>query len=430
MNKLSTKIRQKQSIIPKQILQSNFLELGLDEIEKELENEIQKNPVLIEKNAEDFRDKGDISYGLDQQDNYDLFLENITEDKSVIDSLINQIDQSEIDNKSKEIAQQIIFNLDNSGFLDSELELIADSTHATMEDVENTLAFVKKLSPQGVGCKNLQEYLLLQIDNDEQTALNIIKNHFDQFLNQEFLDIKSSLSCSDDDFDNALNTISSKNFAPIVDLNSENQQVNPDIVLRMKDDKWIILVNDRHLNKFKISNEYLNAAMDQKTSKEEKKFIDDHISSAQSILDTIAFRSDTLRKVVEEIIDVQHDYLSEKQQHPNPLKLEDIAKKIDMDISSVSRTVKNKYIDTPLGILSLKSFFTSQIVKKSGTIVGTEDLKTAIREIIESEDKHNPLSDLEIVGLLDEQDFAIARRTVAKYRESMNILNTKQRKLK
>ena len=101
-----------------------------------------------------------------------------------------------------------------------------------------------------------------------------------------------------------------------------------------------------------------------------------------------------------------------------------------MDISSVSRTVKNKYIDTPLGILSLKSFFTSQIVKKSGEIVGTEDLKTAIKEIIKSEDKHSPLSDLEIVELLDEKDFAIARRTVAKYRESMNILNAKKRKLK
>ena len=101
MNKLSTKIRQKQSIIPKQILQSSFLELGLDEIEKELENEIQKNPVLIEKNTEDFRDKGDVSYGLDQQDSYDLFLENITEEKNVIDNLINQIDQSEIDHKSK-----------------------------------------------------------------------------------------------------------------------------------------------------------------------------------------------------------------------------------------------------------------------------------------------------------------------------------------
>ena len=307
MNKLSTKIRQKQSIIPKQILQSSFLELGLDEIEKELENEIQKNPVLIEKNAEDFRDKGDVSYGLEKQDSYDLFLENIKEEKNAIDNLINQIDQSEIDNKSKKIAQQIVFNVDNNDFLDSELELIADSEDATMEDVENTLAFVKTLSPKGVGCKNLQEYLLLQIDDDEQTSLDIIKNHFDQFLNQEFLDIKSSLSCSDTDFDNAMNNISSKNFAPIVDLNAENQQVNPDIILRLKDDKWIILVNDRHLSKFKISNEYLNAAMDQKTSKEEKKFIDDHISSAQSILDTITFRSNTLKKVVKEIIDLMRD---------------------------------------------------------------------------------------------------------------------------
>jgi len=198
----------------------------------------------------------------------------------------------------------------------------------------------------------------------------------------------------------------------------------------MKDEEWIILINDRHLNRFKISNEYLNAAMNAETPKEEKKFIDDHISSAQNLLDTILFRSDTLRKVVNEIIHIQHDYLSEKQQHPNPLKLEDIAKKIDMDISSISRTVKNKYIDSPLGTLSLKSFFTSKIIKKSGKIVGAEELKTAIKNIVESEDKNQPLSDLEIVQLLDAKDFSIARRTVAKYRESMNILNTKKRKLK
>ena len=430
MNKFSTKIRQKQSIIPKQILQSSFLELGLDDIEKELENEIQKNPVLIEKNIEDFKDKGYESYGLDNQENYDLFLSNLPEDKNVIDNLISQIDQSEIDKLSKEIAQQIILNVDNSGFLDSELELIADSTDSNMEDVESTLEFVKTLNPKGVGCKNLQEYLILQMNQEEEIALNIIRDYFDEFLNQEFLDIKSSLSCSDTDFDNALSIISSKNFAPIVDLNVENQQINPDVILRMKDEKWIILINDRHLNRFKISNEYLNAAMNAETPKEEKKFIDDHISSAQNLLDTILFRSDTLRKVVNEIIHIQHDYLSEKQQHPNPLKLEDIAKKIDMDISSISRAVKNKYIDSPLGTLSLKSFFTSKIIKKSGKIVGAEELKTAIKDIVESEDKNQPLSDLEIVQLLDAKDFSIARRTVAKYRESMNILNTKKRKLK
>ncbi|HIF30030.1 MAG: RNA polymerase factor sigma-54 [bacterium] len=430
MNKFSTKIRQKQSIIPKQILQSSFLELGLDDIEKELENEIQKNPVLIEKNIEDFKDKGYESYGLDNQENYDLFLSNLPEDKNVIDNLISQIDQSEIDKLSKEIAQQIILNVDNSGFLDSELELIADSTDSNMEDVESILEFVKTLNPKGVGCKNLQEYLILQMNQEEEIALNIIRDYFDEFLNQEFLDIKSSLSCSDTDFDNALSIISSKNFAPIVDLNVENQQINPDVILRMKDEEWIILINDRHLNRFKISNEYLNAAMNAETPKEEKKFIDDHISSAQNLLDTILFRSDTLRKVVNEIIHIQHDYLSEKQQHPNPLKLEDIAKKIDMDISSISRAVKNKYIDSPLGTLSLKSFFTSKIIKKSGKIVGAEELKTAIKDIVESEDKNQPLSDLEIVQLLDAKDFSIARRTVAKYRESMNILNTKKRKLK
>lgn len=430
MNKLSTKIRQKQSIIPKQILQSSFLELGLDDIEKELENEIQKNPVLIEKNIEDFKDKDYESYGLDNQQNYDLFLSNLPEDKNVIDNLISQIDQSEIDKLSKEIAQQIILNVDNSGFLDSELELIADSTDSSMEDVESILEFVKTLNPKGVGCKNLQEYLILQMNQEEKIALKIISNHFDKFLNQEFLDIKSSLSCSDTDFDNALSIISSKNFAPIVDFNVENQQINPDVILRMKDEKWIILINDRHLNRYKISNEYLNAAMNAETPKEEKKFIDDHISSAQNLLDTILFRSDTLRKVVNEIIHIQHDYLSEKQQHPNPLKLEDIAKKIDMDISSISRAVKNKYIDSPLGTLSLKSFFTSKIIKKSGKIVGAEELKTAIKNIVESEDKNQPLSDLEIVQLLDAKDFSIARRTVAKYRESMNILNTKKRKLK
>ena len=430
MSKLSTKIRQKQSIIPKQILQSRYLELSLDDIEKELENEIQKNPVLVEKNIEDSKAKDYEGYGFDRQENYDLFLSNLPEDKNVIDKLINQVDQSEIDTISKKIAKEIILNVDNSGFLDSELDLIVDSTDSSIEEVERALNFVKKLNPEGVGCKTLQEYLIMQLSDQEDLALDIIRNHFEQFLNQEFLVIKSSLSCSDTDFDNALKIISAKKFAPIIDLYESNNHVNPDVILRMKDDKWIILINDRNLSRFKISNEYLNAAMNKDTPKEEKKFIDEHVNSAQSLLDTILFRSHTLRNVVSEIIDIQHDYLSEKQQHPNPLKLEDIANKINMDISSISRTIKNKYIDTPLGTLSLKSFFTSKITKKSGKVVGVEELKTAIKDIIESEDKNKPLTDLEIVELLDTQDFSIARRTVAKYRESMNILNTKKRKLK
>jgi RNA polymerase sigma-54 factor len=430
MSKLATTIRQKQSIIPKQILQSRFLEMSLEEIEKELENEIQKNPVLVEKNTEDFQSNSDNSYGLAQQDNYDLFFENLTEDKNVIDSLISQIDQSELDSTSKEIAQQIIFNVDNSGFLESELELIADSTETSVGKVRKILDFVKTLSPNGVGSKNLQEFLLMQIDNSNSVALNIVENHFNEFLEQKFSDIKRSILCSDSEFNHALEIISGKNFAPIVDMHNDDKNINPDVVLRLKDDQWLILINDRHLSKYKISNEYLNAAMDQKISKDEKKFIDNHISTAQSLLDTISFRSDSLLKVVKEIIQVQHKYLSGSQAHLNPLKLEDIAKKVNLDISSISRAVKSKYIDTPQGILSLKSFFTSKIVKKSGKIVGVDELKNTIKKIIKSEDRNKPHSDLEIVKLLDKEGFSIARRTVAKHRESMNILNTNKRKLK
>ena len=175
MSKLSTKIRQKQSIIPKQILQSKYLELSLDDIEKELENEIQKNPVLVEKNIEDSKAKDYEGYGLDRQESYDLFLSNLPEDKNVIDKLINQVDQSEIDAISKKIAKEIILNVDNSGFLDSELDLIADSTNSSIEEVERTLNFVKKLNPEGVGCTTLQEYLIMQLSEKEDLALDIIQ---------------------------------------------------------------------------------------------------------------------------------------------------------------------------------------------------------------------------------------------------------------
>ncbi|MEC8946182.1 MAG: hypothetical protein VYC84_01080, partial [Candidatus Neomarinimicrobiota bacterium] len=156
MNKISTKIRQKQSIIPQQILQSRFLELSLLDVEEELQNEIEKNPVLVEKDLEDFRDKNTQEYQLDNQDNYDLFLSNLPEDIDVIGSLTKQVEESEMDSKEKDIAKQIIFNLDETGFLDIEIELIADNCHADLSEIDKVLDLVKKLTPQGVGCRDVQ----------------------------------------------------------------------------------------------------------------------------------------------------------------------------------------------------------------------------------------------------------------------------------
>ena len=429
MSKISTKIRQKQSIIPQQILQSRFLELSLTDIEEELQNEIEKNPVLVERDLEDFRDKNTQEYQLDNQENYDLFLSNLPEDIDVIDSLIKQVEESEMDSKEKDIGKQIIFNVDETGFLDTEIELIADNCHADLSEVNKVLDLVKKLTPQGVGCRDVQEYLALQIDDNDFFAQEIITKYFDEFLNQNFSEIKSNLVCSDVEFDDALKIISSKNLSPII-MSNDSDQIIPDLIIRMKDNKWIILVNDKNLNRFKIANDYLSEAMTQKFSDKEKKFIKEHTDSAQNLLDTIIFRSQTLKNVMNEIIGFQNAYLSENQDYPNPLRLEDIATKLDMDISSISRVVKNKYVDTPLGIISLKSFFSSKIVKDSGEVIGTRELKDTIKDLIQSEDNSHPFSDLEISNLLKKKDISIARRTVAKYRESMNIPNVNKRQLK
>ena len=429
MSKISTKIRQKQSIIPQQILQSRFLELSLTDIEEELQNEIEKNPVLVERDLEDFRDKNTQEYQLDNQENYDLFLSNLPEDIDVIDSLIKQVEESEMDSKEKDIGKQIIFNVDETGFLDTEIELIADNCHADLSEVNKVLDLVKKLTPQGVGCRDVQEYLALQIGDNDFFAQEIITKYFDEFLNQNFSEIKSNLVCSDVEFDDALKIISSKNLSPII-MSNDSDQIIPDLIIRMKDNKWIILVNDKNLNRFKIANDYLSEAMTQKFSDKEKKFIKEHTDSAQNLLDTIIFRSQTLKNVMNEIIGFQNAYLSENQDYPNPLRLEDIATKLDMDISSISRVVKNKYVDTPLGIISLKSFFSSKIVKDSGEVIGTRELKDTIKDLIQSEDNSHPFSDLEISNLLKKKDISIARRTVAKYRESMNIPNVNKRQLK
>ena len=429
MSKISTKIRQKQSIIPQQILQSRFLELSLTDIEEELQNEIEKNPVLIEKDLEDFRDKNTQEYQLDNQENYDLFLSNLPEDIDVIGSLIKQVEESEMDSKEKNIGKQIIFNVDETGFLDTEIELIADNCHADLSEVNKVLDLVKKFTPQGVGCRDVQEYLALQIDDNDFFAQEIITKYFDEFLNQNFSEIKSNLVCSDVEFDDALKIISSKNLSPII-MSNDSDQIIPDLIIRMKDNKWIILVNDKNLNRFKIANDYLSEAMTQKFSDKEKKFIKEHTDSAQNLLDTIIFRSQTLKNVMNEIIGFQNAYLSENQDYPNPLRLKDIATKLDMDISSISRVVKNKYVDTPLGIISLKSFFSSKIVKDSGEVIGTRELKDTIKDLIQSEDNSHPFSDLEISNLLKKKDISIARRTVAKYRESMNIPNVNKRQVK
>lgn len=428
MSKLSTKLKQKQSIVPQQIIKSRLLELSIEELEKDLENEIQINPVLEEKSIQESEPINQYKDGFSDQGSYDLFLANLPEKKDVSDDLINQIDTSDLDNSHKLIAKEIIFNLDKNGFLDTELELIADNHALSVEEINKIRKYIMQLNPKGIASRDLKEYLIFQLNDVNSLSAEIVENYFEQFLNQDIKAIKNALSYSSEEIDQALLIIADQNFSPIFDIDLGDENIIPDAVVKLKDDGWLILINDSFLNKYQISQDYLDAAVNEKSSEQEKSFLKNHISSAQNILDTLNYRSTVLKDVIEQILLVQGDYLSEKSEFLNPLKLEDIAKKIEKDISSISRVIKNKYIDSPIGLVSLKSLFSSALIKNSGEVSSSNELKYMISNIIEKEDKDNPLSDSDIVEKLMIKDFLVARRTVAKYRKILNIKNANQRK--
>ena len=428
MNKISTKIRQKQSLIPQQILKSKLLELPVDELEKDLSNEIQKNPVLEEKNIESSSSVSEISDSFSTNDNYEFFMANIPETLNIIDELISQIETENFSKELKEVAKEIIFNLDKNGFLDTELELIADKFDINISEIDEVRKQIMCLSPKGVAAKNLKEYLIFQIGDENKISTEILQNHFDDFISQNIASIEKKLIYGKDEVKAALNQISEKNFSPIFDNDTNSISLYPDAVVKNKNEKWLILINDKFLNRYQISNDYMEAAMSSKSSKEEKSFLKNHISNAQAILDTLNYRSSTLKNVIEEILLVQGEYLLGSIDYLKPLKLEDIAKKLDMDISTISRVIKNKYIDTSIGIVSLKSFFASEIIKSTGKIGSSNELQKAISKIIKEENKKSPLSDKKIAEILLKNDFLIARRTVSKYRKILNIRNAQKRK--
>ena len=256
MSKLSTKLKQKQFIVPQQIIKSRLLELSIEELEKDLESEIQINPVLEEKSIQESEPINQYKDGFSDQGSYDLFLANLPEKKDVSDDLINQIDTSDFDNSHKLIAKEIIFNLDKNGFLDTELELIADNHALSVEEINKIRKYVMQLNPKGIASRDLKEYLIFQLNDVNSLSAEIVENYFEQFLNQDIKAIKNALSYSSEEIDQALLIIADQNFSPIFDIDLGDENIIPDAVVKLKDDGWLILINDSFLNKYQISQDY------------------------------------------------------------------------------------------------------------------------------------------------------------------------------
>lgn len=455
-----------QGLSPLQIQTIKLLELPTLELEQEIRRKLEENPVLEEGTESDEMDDIPKNVSLsdytsdDSTPSYKLYVNNQGKDlkpqyntfsvkESFHQSLENQLGYSKLDERSHSIALFIIGSLDDDGYLRRDLESLTDDIAFRLgietdeQEVERILKVIQEFEPVGVGARDLQECLLLQIHSMDQTpsrelASVILTDYFVEFTKKHYEKIISKLDISEEMLKGAIDEIIHLNPRPggqIDDSYTEQaQQIVPDFLLEEKDGELLMTMPKFNIPELKVNKRYaevlLNSAnTSTRAGKEAATFVKQKLDSAKWFVEAIKQRYNTLQNTMNAIVDFQRDFfLSGDETDMKPMVLKDIAEKTNLDISTISRVVSSKYIQTQFGIFSLKYFFSEGLMNSSGEEVSTREIKKVLQECIEGEDKRKPLTDEELVGLLTEKGYKVARRTVAKYREQLNLPIARLRK--
>ena len=463
--KLQLKLSQKLS--PQQIQLMKLIQLSTQEFEQRLSREIEENPALdtskdeIEENS-DFEsdsttsddsdyDEIDVNDYLSDDDipDYKLKANNYSEDnekdipftsgESFNQYLKTQLHSFSLKGEDLIVAEFIIGSLDPFGYLRRDIIDISDDLIFTLginyseNQIQKILDKIYLLDPAGVGAKNLQQCLELQLIRKPKNqvvdlALKIIKNHFDQFSKKHFEKIKAKLNIDNDLLKKSIKEIEKLNPRPGGSHNENNKlnsSIVPDFTIKIVDGELKLELNSRNAPELFVSNEYKNMLAGYNESKTKNKnqkdaviFIKQKLDSAKWFIDAIKQRNQTLIYTMTAILNFQKKYfLSGDESKIKPMILKDIAEKINMDISTISRVANSKYVDTPYGIKLIKSFFSEGIKNSKGEEISTIEVKKSLEEIIFNEDKKSPYTDDQLTKLLNGKGYPIARRTVAKYRE-------------
>ena len=349
------------------------------------------------------------------------------------------------------IADTIIGNLDESGYLKREVEAIVDdlafsaNVMTTEEEVEKILQIIQDLDPAGVGARDLRECLLLQIDRKQDgditkfTAKKILEDHFEEFTKKHYSRITKKLEISDEDLKEAIDEIVRLNPKPggsMKEAAGNFQQIIPDFMITENEGQLQLTINGRNAPELKVSRDYkqmlqryAEGAKPTKADKEALSFVRQKLDGAKWFIDAIKQRQNTLLLTMDAIMNYQKSYfLTGDETNLRPMILKDIAEIVNLDISTISRVANSKYVQTSNGIFSLKYFFSESLSTDSGEEVSTREVKKILSEAIENEVKRKPLTDEKLADLLKEKGYNIARRTVAKYREQLNIPVARLRK--
>jgi RNA polymerase sigma-54 factor len=479
---LQQKLQQKLS--PQQIQLMKMLQIPTMELEQRIKEEMEINPALEEGREEEPQDESsnseeaendsqeekdnnedfDISDYLDEDyiPEYKLYSNNHSADdeeresplgagRSFQDLLFSQLGLRDLDEREMLIAEYLIGNLDDAGYLRRELVSIVNDLAFTanistdLRELQAVLEIIQDLDPAGVGARDLQECLLLQIkraenpDEDTDLAHVVISKYFDEFTKKHYEKIAKKLDLTEEELKPAIDFILHLNPKPgnsMIETKGAVQHITPDFLLVVEDDELKLTLHGRNAPDLKISREYkemLQHYSHSKTKdakeKEAMLFVKQKIDSAKWFIDAINQRNETLLFCMQAIVNYQREFfLSGDETKLKPMILKDIADMVMMDISTISRVANSKYVQTPYGTYLLKFFFSESLSTDEGEEVSSREVKKILKDAIEAESKRKPLTDEKLGKLLNEKGYNIARRTVAKYREQLGIPVARLRK--
>jgi len=482
MLKQYLQLKLSQKLSPQQIQLMKLIELPLQELEERLSREIEENPALEsgkEKDEDDYFDNDSDSDYDDQSNNddgdinvedylsdddtpdYKLKSNNYSDDDeekslpfvsgiSFNQFLKNQLATFSLKGDDQKIAEFLVGSVDQSGYIRADLLDIVDDLAFTMgvyTNSESLLKILKKihlLDPPGVGARDLKECLVIQLKRKNQTksvenAATILESYFDLFIKKHYKKIIQKLNIDEDSLRDSIKEIEKLNPKPgsaFSEPTKMNSTIIPDFKIEIIDNQLVLNLNSRNAPELFVSNEYKNMLSgyqeNKKVSKSQKQavtFIKQKLDAAKWFIDAINQRNQTLLITMKTIMDFQKKYfLSGDESNLKPMILKDIAEKINMDISTISRVANSKYVDTPYGIKLIKSFFSEGITNDKGVEVSTIEIKKELQLIIDKENKSKPYTDDELTKKINEKGYPIARRTVAKYREMIGAPVARLRK--
>ena len=479
--KLTLQQKLLQKLSPQQIQVIKLLEIPTMQLEQRIKKELEENPVLeLESDSPTTDDQSDYNDGDDNvkdADNeeftvddyyedeeiptYKLNTNNFSKDEKYVDVpfsvgtsfnefLTEQLSLSDLNDQEQQLAEYVLGNIDDDGYLRRDLMSISDdlafnlNMDVSEDELEKILKVIQDFDPPGVGARDLRESLLLQLSRKEGAefalAKTIVKDYFTEFTKKHYEKIQTKLELTDDELKAGIAQVLKLNPKPGSSysnpLNKTNQHIVPDFILENVDGELSLSLNQRNVPELKINDTYQDMlrtmSENQKAKKNDKEallFVKQKLDSAKWFIDAIQQRQTTLLLTMSEIISFQEEFFQEGDETKlKPMILKDIAERTNLDISTISRVSNSKYIQTHFGIYPLKYFFSEGMQKDDGEEVSTREIKKILKECIENEDKHKPLTDEKLAAILKEKSYNIARRTVAKYREQLDIPVARLRK--